>query len=213
MTCVKRIAGAAAIGAAMLMVLSVPPAQAGYVVTLTQEVIGGVNDVVANGTGALDLTGLHLTPASFSDSAFIHSIVPVIITGPTTPGLMDDYELITTGTGIWGPGGPSVDASSGSGDLVGVDIHDGDLLVPAGYTSGNLSDMSTYDNQTFASLGVTPGTYEYTWGTGANQNFTLQIGPTAAVPEPSTWAMMLVGFAGLGFFGYRASRKGAALAA
>ena len=27
------------------------------------------------------------------------------------------------------------------------------------------------------------------------------------VPEPSTWAMMLVGFAGLGFFGYRASRK------
>jgi hypothetical protein len=31
--------------------------------------------------------------------------------------------------------------------------------------------------------------------------------PTPAVPEPSTWAMMLVGFAGLGFAGYRASRK------
>ena len=30
-----------------------------------------------------------------------------------------------------------------------------------------------------------------------------------AVPEPSTWAMMLVGFAGLGFAGWRASRKGA----
>jgi unsaturated chondroitin disaccharide hydrolase len=28
-----------------------------------------------------------------------------------------------------------------------------------------------------------------------------------AIPEPSTWAMMLVGFAGLGFAGYRASRK------
>jgi hypothetical protein len=28
-----------------------------------------------------------------------------------------------------------------------------------------------------------------------------------AVPEPSTWAMMLLGFAGLGFFGYRASAK------
>jgi hypothetical protein len=27
------------------------------------------------------------------------------------------------------------------------------------------------------------------------------------VPEPSTWAMMLLGFAGLGFAGYRASRK------
>ncbi len=32
------------------------------------------------------------------------------------------------------------------------------------------------------------------------------------VPEPTTWAMMLVGFAGLGFAGYRASRKSAAVA-
>jgi PEP-CTERM motif len=30
---------------------------------------------------------------------------------------------------------------------------------------------------------------------------------TSAVPEPSTWAMMLLGFAGLGFAGYRASRR------
>jgi PEP-CTERM motif len=29
---------------------------------------------------------------------------------------------------------------------------------------------------------------------------------TVAVPEPSTWAMMLVGFAGLGFAGYRRAR-------
>ena len=35
----------------------------------------------------------------------------------------------------------------------------------------------------------------------------------SAVPEPSTWAMMLLGFAGLGFAGYRASRKNAAFAA
>jgi hypothetical protein len=32
------------------------------------------------------------------------------------------------------------------------------------------------------------------------------------VPEPSTWAMTLVGFAGLGYAGYRASRKRVALA-
>ena len=30
---------------------------------------------------------------------------------------------------------------------------------------------------------------------------------STAIPEPSTWAMMLVGFAGLGFAGYRVSRK------
>jgi hypothetical protein len=34
-----------------------------------------------------------------------------------------------------------------------------------------------------------------------------------AVPEPSTWMMMLVGFAGLGFAGWRGSRKTAAGAA
>ena len=32
----------------------------------------------------------------------------------------------------------------------------------------------------------------------------------SVVPEPSTWAMMLVGFASLAYCGYRASRKSAA---
>jgi hypothetical protein len=32
---------------------------------------------------------------------------------------------------------------------------------------------------------------------------------TLAIPEPSTWAMMLLGFAGLGYAGYRNARKAA----
>jgi hypothetical protein len=35
----------------------------------------------------------------------------------------------------------------------------------------------------------------------------------ATVPEPSTWAMMLLGFAGLSFAGYRTTRKAAPVAA
>ncbi len=35
---------------------------------------------------------------------------------------------------------------------------------------------------------------------------------TVAVPEPSTWAMMVLGFAGLSFAGYRTSRKTASIA-
>ncbi len=38
-------------------------------------------------------------------------------------------------------------------------------------------------------------------------------GSLTAVPEPSTWAMMLAGFAGLGFAGYRRARKTDATAA
>jgi hypothetical protein len=34
-----------------------------------------------------------------------------------------------------------------------------------------------------------------------------------SIPEPSTWAMMLLGFAGLGFAGYRTSRRVASIAA
>ena len=54
MTFATRMASGTAIGAAMLIGLSAPSAQAGYVVTLTQE--GG--DVVATGMGLIDLTGL-----------------------------------------------------------------------------------------------------------------------------------------------------------
>jgi choice-of-anchor A domain-containing protein len=36
--------------------------------------------------------------------------------------------------------------------------------------------------------------------------------PAAAVPEPSTWAMLIAGFAGLGFLGWRRARKGVAAA-
>jgi hypothetical protein len=38
----------------------------------------------------------------------------------------------------------------------------------------------------------------------ANINVTMGI---SAVPEPSTWAMMILGFAGVGFMAYRRSRK------
>jgi hypothetical protein len=51
---------------------------------------------------------------------------------------------------------------------------------------------------------VTPGLYKWTWGSRANQNFTLEIG--TAVPEPSTWAMMALGFGLLGLVGYRKTR-------
>jgi hypothetical protein len=38
------------------------------------------------------------------------------------------------------------------------------------------------------------------------------ISQIAAVPEPSTWAMMILGFAGVGFMAYRRSRKSSAMA-
>ena len=50
------------------------------------------------------------------------------------------------------------------------------------------------------------------WADGA-EDYTSARGLSLAAPEPSTWAMMVIGFAGLGFAGYRKSRKAVAVAA
>jgi len=39
-------------------------------------------------------------------------------------------------------------------------------------------------------------------------NITVTVTASAPVPEPSTWAMMLLGFTGLGFASYRARKRG-----
>jgi phospholipase/lecithinase/hemolysin len=45
-----------------------------------------------------------------------------------------------------------------------------------------------------------------------NDLFTEVLGLSSPVPEPSTWAMMLLGFVGLGFAGYRGAKKRPAVA-
>jgi hypothetical protein len=181
---------------ALSLCLSAPPAQAGYVVTLTEQ----GSDVVATGSGPIDLTDLTLVDA---DAGFsVPDIWPVAAESSTgAEGAIDFYS------GFSGPAsfgsGRLLFATSASGDMVGFVGDVDELDVPEGYVSDTaLSNTATYTGQTFSSLGVTPGTYEWKWGTGANQNFTLEIG----VPEPSTWAMMLLGFAGFGFAGYRTRR-------
>ena len=182
-------AGAAALAIVIACGLSVRPAQAGYIVTLEQV---GPN-VVATGSGAIDLTGLF----PFEELVLSPQIIPaagVILTGPTTALPTSLYSGFST-LPNFGPGGFAA-ASSGSGDLVGVIFST--LTVPQGYVSGNaLSDSSTYDNATFFSLGVTPGTYEWTWGTGANQNFTLQIGPAGVPDAGSTIGLLFLSLIGL----------------
>jgi hypothetical protein len=60
--------------------------------------------------------------------------------------------------------------------------------------------------------GTSPGNYSL-WESVGSYNYPIQESGSLRVtsaPEPSTWAMMLIGFAGLGFAGYRASRTRAA---
>ncbi len=123
-----------------------------------------------------------------ADSAAIEPSLGFIATGPASFEPEDAYTGFTRPP-TFGSGGQT-SASSGSGDIttLSAPITNLDLLgVPRGYVSGSaLSGSSTYDNQTFSSLGVTPGTYVWTWSSGS---FTLDI-PGAAVPEPSSLGLL-----------------------
>lgn len=185
-----------AVAAALAIVIawgfSVRPAQAaGYVVTLDQV---GPN-VVATGTGAIDFTGLTLA-GTIHDSSLLVPDNGTILTGPTTTPAGDAYSGFSGPTSFGT--GSQTPASSGSGDIVGIFGQTGFLIVPQGYVSGDaLSDSSTYNSATFSSLGVTAGTYEWTWGNGPDQNFTVE-----ALPEPATWlaaALVAIGLV-LNFF-------------
>jgi hypothetical protein len=173
-------AGAGALGAAMLIGsgLSAPSAEAAYIVTLTED---GSGNVDATGSGTIDLTGLGLFGPVNAVSQ-LHPSIGLVYIGPTSP---EPANIFTGATGptSFGNGFTNL-ANSGSGDMVGIAGKGGELLVPAGYVSGNLlSDSSTYNNATLAGLEVTPGQYVWTWGSGADaDSFTLQIG---AVPAPS----------------------------
>jgi hypothetical protein len=181
---------------ALTMVVAAGRAEASVVFDITQ--VG--SNVVITGGGTLDLTGLTKEFSTFAPTQVVPSLNTVLI--GTSDGAVDVYSGFTNSPATLGPGGTTA-ASSGTGDKFGV--NDMVLDVPAGYLSGLISGSSTFDNKSIASLGFTPETYVFTWGAVGDDSLTVQVG--GDVPELSTWATMLLGFASLGFVGYRKTRK------
>lgn len=165
---------AATLAIVIICGLSVRSAQAvPYVLTLQQN---GSN-VVATGSGAIDLTGLG-APGSGGKVSYMDPSNGAILTGPATLTSIDEYAGVH-GPTSFGTHSGTENADSGSGFLVGI-INDQFLDVPSGYVSDSpLSSSSTWTGATFSSLGVTPGIYVWTWGTGADQSFTLDVVATA----------------------------------
>ncbi len=152
-------------------------------------------DVVGTATGTLDLTGL-------ADQGTIALALAVRGTpgyfGGGSSGSVQAYTGIT-GPADWGPGSLT-NASSSSGDLFAFNPRfNGSprIFVPIGYTSNSaISSSSTFAGATLASLGLTEGTYLYN---APNDTITVIIGAArGAVPEPATWAFMILGFGAIG---------------
>jgi hypothetical protein len=141
--------------------LSAPPAQAKFIVRFSQN---GPN-VVATGTGSFNLSALTFRIGEFAPGQVFPSLATVLL-GPQTFFHTDQYSGISGPSSI-GPGGDTL-ASSGQGPGAGVDGFGTLIFVPQGYQSGtSFTTSSTWNNTTISGLGLTPGTYVWTWGTGA----------------------------------------------
>ena len=203
--CLKRLLPLGLVASAAVALLVPAAANATpYVVTLVQQ---GSN-VVATGSGAFDLTGLTLAGGGTSVASQVGANQGFIAIGPTLTTL--DVYTGYSGPTSFGTGTNTAATTTSGEDFAGifpVGYSAPYLLVRTGYASEDaLFGTATYNNASFASLGVTPGTYVWTWGTGADQSFTLDIASVASVPEPASLGMFGLGVLLLGAFAERRRR-------
>jgi len=164
------------------------------------------SDVVATGSGSLDITDLTYNPGALSSPGVIPN-QGVIEEGPLA--VATSYYTAVTGPTAFGTSGQSL-PTFGSGDEFGISGWNHTLVLPTSYVTGtSLSSSDTYSGQTISSLGLTPGTYTWTWGTGAHaDSLTVQIGPaTTAVPEPSTAIVAVLGAVAFITYGWSRRRR------
>lgn len=150
----------------------------GFITTVTQ--VGP--DVVWSGSGSLNLTDLTSLPGTSITSGYAAGEA-IWIAGAPLGGIgatMDVYSGIATFPASFGGAG-STPPTSSTGNAFGILLGAGGirtLAVHSGYVSGTfLSGSTTYGNTTIAGMNLTPGTYVYSWGSGANaDSLTLIIG-------------------------------------
>jgi len=185
---------------------------------------------------ALDAAGLTfgdrlLVTGQDADWHFTHNPGPVDFDGPR--GFLRDsinWAAGGTGLGLVALGGPedflstygfdaTLGSSSGSANSVIIPAAFAGFPINTNLTSAGLSNWSTSAHEIWDS----PDTTVWTGINRANSEtggyVTLVSADTAGggivgggVPEPATWAMLILGFAGVGFMAYR-RRNGATLAA
>ena len=108
------------------------------------------------------------------------------------------------------------DSGQAPGTLIGSDFGlwtQNGLSLPYGTLVGKIGGGSFFEIGTSFS-GAANATGElklYYWDSNFGDNTQYVTATISAVPEPSTWAMMILGFTGVGFLAYRRRNQAAAL--
>jgi hypothetical protein len=138
---------------------------------------------------------------------------------------VNDLETLTNNKVTLTGGGPNLLGSTWlyrfatpSSSSNSYTFNDGTLVPALGFAGAaqtNPLNMDTF-YQIFATVPGKSYTYSFdysnnTAGLPGTTNSLLVVTP-GTVPEPPTWAMLLIGFAGLGFAGYRARRAAVSIA-
>ena len=180
-------------GALIAFLLLGVPLSAQAAATIDAVEVGG--NVVFTGSGSLNWDEW-TDQQDGLDNARIDADLIVLI-GPLNTTAVDrrfNAPSNFDGPTIIGTGKDQLTASSGSGDMFGIDFANRTLIAPGGYVSGNpLSGSSTYSAKTFVSLGIAVGSYTWTWGSGETaDSLTLNV-----IPEPGTAALLGLGLVAL----------------
>lgn len=96
------------------------------------------NDVVFEGAGSLEITGLTESGLNFILGGGIIPSISLVAASNQPPSFVDGYAVTLVGDANFGPGSPTA-ASSHSGDAFGFNItpiSGHSLFVPVGYVSG-----------------------------------------------------------------------------
>jgi hypothetical protein len=169
--------------------------RAEYIIDISQA---GPN-VVAKGHGTLDTAALTSVPVSDTGLGVFG------INASSAFAVVGNYNLgDQTYTGFSGPTtfGPGwYTFANGPGLPTGINGSSDYLVTPLNYSSGDpLSGSMEFDGTTIAGLGLTPGTYTWTWGSGDTaDSFVIRI-HGHVTPEPASLTMLgtaLAAFGGL----------------
>jgi autotransporter-associated beta strand protein len=180
----------------------------------------GAGGLILNGAGTLDLAAVNTFTGGVtikqgelelatSAAAGTGNITFATGAGATaTLGLMSGNALGATISGF------------GSGDKVDFDAVGYASTDTVAYANGIVS-IENSTGATVASFDVTPGTYNFKLSADSDPSGNLLVSyaapsiatafdlaaaaSIAGIPEPSSWAMMLLGFGGLGYAGMRRS--------